>query len=174
MKAEKQFLLDEIKEKLDASKAFVLTNYKGFDANNNAEFRSSLIKTGGDFEVVKKRVFIKAASEAGIEINKDDLEGHLAVVFAAEDPITTTKALFKFSKDHKNTLSVIGGHFDGKYASKDEVKQISELPSMDEMRAQFVGLLQAPMSQTLGVMNALMTSVMCCLDQKAKKEESNQ
>ncbi|MCP5492702.1 MAG: 50S ribosomal protein L10 [Chlamydiales bacterium] len=174
MKAEKQFLLDEIKEKLDASKAFVLTNYKGFDANNNAEFRSALIKTGGDFEVVKKRIFLKAAEQAGITVNQNDLEGHLAVVFAKEDPITTTKAVFKFSKDHKEMLSVIGGHFDGKYASKDEVTQISELPSMNEMRAQFVGLLQAPMSQTLGVMNALMTSVMHCLEQKAKKEESNQ
>ncbi len=174
MKAEKQFLLDEIKDKLDASKAFVLTKYEGFAANQNAEFRSSLVKVGGDFEVVKKRVFLKALEAAGIEIDQADLEGHLAVVFATEDPITTTKALYNFTKDHKDMLSVIGGHFDGKYISRDEVKQISNLPSMDEMRAQFVGLLQAPMSQTLSVMNALMTSPLHCLEQKVKKEESNQ
>ena len=102
MKAEKQFLLDEIKEKIEGSKALVLTSYSGFEANKNAEFRDAIAETGGDFEVVRKRVFLKAAKEAGIELNREDMEGHLAVVFVDEDPIQTTKALFKFRKDHKD------------------------------------------------------------------------
>ena len=50
----------------------------------------------------------------------------------------------------------------------EDVKAISELPSQDEMRAQFVGLLEAPMTQTLSVMQALLTSIMYCLENKAK------
>ena len=173
MKDEKQFLLDEIREKITSSKAMVLASYTGFEANKNAEFRDLIAETGGDFEVVRKRVFLKAAKEAGIELNRADLEGHLAIVFAESDPIQTTKALFKFRKDNKDIIDVLGGHFDGKLVTKDEVKQLSELPSMDEMRAQLVGLFQAPMQQTLGVMQSLLTSVMHCLDQKAKKLENS-
>ena len=173
MKAEKQFLLDEIKEKIVNSKAMVLANYSGFKANMNAEFRDAIFKTGADFEVVRKRVFLKAAAEAGIEFSRKDLSGHLAVVFADTDPLQTAKALYKFTNDNKDVLDVLGGHFDGKNVSKDEVKQLSELPSMDEMRAQLVGLLQAPMQQTLGVMQAALTSVMFCLDGKVKKLENS-
>ena len=173
MKAEKQFLLDEIKEQIEASQAMVLTSYKSFEANTNADFRDMIAETGADFEVVKKRVFLKAAKESGIEFDKESLDGHVAVVFAKEDPVKTTKAVVKFGKDHKEILEVLGGHFEGKNITKDEVKELSKLPSMDQMRAQFVGLLQAPMSQTLGVMHSLLTSVMHCLDQKAKKEENS-
>ena len=172
MKEEKQFLLDEIKEKIDSSKAIVVTSYSGFKANSNAKFRDLIAETGGDFEVVRKRVFLKAAQEAGIEFTREELEGHLAVVFAKEDPIQTTKALFKFSKDNAGVFEVRAGHFEGKKIGPADVKEISQLPSMDEMRAQFVGLLQAPMSQTLGVMRSLLAAVPTCLDQKVKKEEN--
>ncbi len=173
MKAEKQFLLDEIKEKITNSKAMVFASYSGFEANKNAEFRDLIAETGGDFEVVRKRVFLKAALEAGIEVKREDLTGHLAVVFADSDPLQTTKVLYKFKKDNKDIIDVLGGRFDGKSVTKDEVKQLSELPSMDEMRAQLVGLFQAPMQQTLNVMQSLLTSVMHCLDQKAKKIENS-
>lgn len=150
-----------------------MTSYNKFEANKNAEFRNAIAETGGDFEIVKKRIFLKACADAGVELTKEDLDGHLAIVFAKDDPINTTKALYKFRKENKDLIEVLGGHFDGKLVTKDEVEQLSQLPSMDEMRAQFVGLLQAPMSQTLGVMHSLMTSVMHCLDQKAKKEDNN-
>lgn len=172
MKTEKQFLLDEIKEKIDSAKALVVTSYTGFEANSNAKFRDLIAETGGDFEVVRKRVFLKAAKEAGLDFSREELEGHLAVVFAKDDPIQTTKALFKFKKDHDGIFEVRAGHFEGKKVGPEDVKQISKLPSMDEMRSQFLGLLQAPMSQTLGVMRSLLAAVPTCLDQKVKKEEN--
>jgi large subunit ribosomal protein L10 len=50
------------------------------------------------------------------------------------------------------------------------VELISKLPTLLEMRAQFLGLLEAPMTQTLGTIQAMLTSVIYCLDNKAKKE----
>ena len=50
---------------------------------------------------------------------------------------------------------------------------MSKLPSKDEMRAQFLGTLEAPMAQTLAVMDALLTSVVHCLNNKVQLDEQN-
>ncbi len=94
------------------------------------------------------------------------LQGHIAVVFANEDPVQTTKAIFQFCQENEEVLEVIGGRFEGAICSAQDVEQISKLPSKDEMRAQFLGTLEAPLAQTLAVMDALLTSVMHCLENK--------
>ena len=168
MRKEKQLLLDEIKEKIDGSTAMVLTSYQSLKPNLSADFRMQLNKAGGGFSVVKKRVLVKAANAEGVELDEDALEGHIGVAFAYEDPISMTKAVFDFAKTNKDVLTVIGGQFEGRLMSAEDVKAISQLPSKDEMRAQFIGLLEAPMSQTLSVVEALLTSIMHCLENKSQ------
>lgn len=168
MRAEKQLLLDEIKEHIDQSQAIVLTKYGRLNPNLASAFRFLMDQVGGSFEVVKKRILIKAAQTAGINIDKAMLEGHVGVVFAKKDPIEVTKALYKFIKENEEIFHVLGGRFEGNLLTAADVEQISKLPSKDEMRAQFLGLLEAPMSQTLAVMEALLTSVIYCLDNKSQ------
>ncbi len=174
MRKEKQFLLDEIKEKLDQSSSFVLMSYQGMDPNLTADFRSSVIQTGGLLSVVKKRVFLKAAAEAGIAIDKEMLKGHIGIVYSGDDVAATTKAVYTFKKANDELLDVLGGLFEGKICSPKDLKEISELPSMEEMRAQFVGVLEAPLSGLVSIMEAVQSGVVSCMDQKVQKEESQQ
>jgi large subunit ribosomal protein L10 len=167
MRPEKQLLLDDIKDRIAGSKAIVLASYKRLEPNAASKFRSNLAKTGGSLEVVKKRVLMKAAQVAGLTLDPALLQGHIAVVFATQDPIQTTKAVYQFSKENEEVLEVIGGRFEGTLCSAKDVEQISNLPSKDEMRAQFLGTLEAPLSQSLAVIDALLTSVMHCLDNKS-------
>jgi large subunit ribosomal protein L10 len=169
MREEKQLLLDEIKDKIDQSTALVLTKYQKFDPNLASSFRMSIAKSGGHFEVVRKRILIKAAAAAGIDLNLDLLQGHVGVVFASGDPISVTKEMYQFKKDNEDVLEVLAGRFEGKLCSAVDVEQISKLPSKDEMRAQFLSVLEAPMAQTLSTMEALLTSVMHCLENKMQK-----
>jgi large subunit ribosomal protein L10 len=170
MRQEKQLLLDDIKEKMDASSAFILTRYNSLTPDLSAEFRNNLREAGGSYSVVKKRILMKAAEAGGVTLDPSALDGHIAVVFAEEDPMPTTKALFAFAKDRENTLEVLAGQIEGELCSAEEVKAFSQLPSKDEMRSQFIGLLEAPMSQTLSVMEALLTSLMHCMENKSQKE----
>lgn len=171
MRSEKQLLLDEIYDAIDGSSALVLVNYDKLDPNMDADLRSQLRQAGGRFSVVPKRVFHKAAEKAGIEFAKDQIKGHLAVAYAGEDAIQATKALAKFGDDHEGVLNILAGYFDGKTVGADDVKAISKLPSKDEIRAQLLGLFEAPMAQTVAVLNAILTSVPHCLENKVQKEE---
>lgn len=171
MRPEKSILLKEIREKIDSSKAIVLATYTKMSPNMAADFRMNIGKTGGSFEVVKKRMLVKAAEEAGFSLDRSNLQGHIGVVFAEEDPVQTTKYVYKFAKENESILKVLGGRFEGALCGAKDVELISQLPSQDEMRSQLLGLFEAPMSQTLAVMEALLCSVPFCLENKASESK---
>lgn len=172
MRQEKQFLLDDIKQRIENSKAFIVTEYKNLTANKMAEFRAQLNKTGGEFEVISKRVFIKAAQEQGIEFKKEALQGHIGIAFSEDDYISLAKELHNFGKSTES-LEILSGYVEGKVYDQQSIIKLSTLPSMDEMRSQFLGTLAAPMTQTLGVFHAILTSVIYALENKAKLKSEN-
>lgn len=172
MRAEKQLLLQELKDKVEGASSMIVARYHGLNSIDTADFRNKLAENGGDFEVVRKRVLIKAAEECGMELKLEELPGHIGVVLAKDDAIELTKAIFKFRKGREDNLEVLGGVLDSKKVNAQEMEQLSKLPSLNELRAQFVGLIEAPMSQTVSTMEALLTSVLHCVENKCAKEES--
>jgi large subunit ribosomal protein L10 len=173
MRPEKSLLLQEIQDQIESSQSLVIAMYQKMDPNLSSDFRTNLAKTGGSFEIVKKRMLIKAAEKAGFSLDRENLQGHIGVIFASTDPVETTKYVYDFSKGNKENFTVLGGRFEGKTCSEKDLELISQLPSRDGMRAQFLGLLEAPMSQTLAVMEAVLCSVPFCLENKAALENKD-
>ncbi|MGR3973195.1 MAG: 50S ribosomal protein L10 [Candidatus Rhabdochlamydia sp.] len=169
MRQEKQLLLDDIRDRISESKGFVLTRYNKMDPNLAAKFRFDLMKSGGEFEVIRKRILIKAASGAGLSLERSSLEGHIGIVFATQDLLETVKSVFQFKQGSQNAIDVLGGRFEGLLYSAEDMEALSKLPSKPEMQAQLLGLLEAVPSQLLGVIDALLSSVPHCLDNKSTK-----
>ena len=170
MRTEKQLLLDEVKDHIEKSPSFVLLSYQGIDPNLASEFRALICDSGGFFFVVRKRIFVRAANEVGISLSREELKGHLGVVYAKDDPIATTKALYRFKGEGKGEMEILGGRFEGTLYSPKEVEELSKLPSQEQMRAEFLGVLEAPMSGTLAVIDAILSSVVNCITNKIEKE----
>lgn len=175
MREEKQLLLDEVKNHIQSCDTFLIMRYKGLTANKANQFRGDLAKNGGFVEVVRKRILVKAAKAAGVELDQDALEGHIGIVMAGTDPLDTAKMVFKFSQENDKAVEVIGGRFEGQLYNAAQMETLSKLPSRDEMRAQLLSVLEAPMSHTLAVMDAVLSSVVYCLDNKCKlaNEDNN-
>lgn len=174
MRKEKQFLLDEISDQLEANSSFVLISYQGVTANQMNEFRRDILKMDGGVEFVKKRLLIKAADKLGVSLQLGELPGHIGLVLVKQDPIEITKQVFKFRTQTDKKVDVVGGRIDGLLLNGADVKTLSELPSKDEMRAQLLATFEAPLSHTLSVMDAIMTSVVYCLDNKVKLSEGGE
>lgn len=171
MRHEKKYLCEEITDQITQHQSFVIMRYEKLTANAANEFRTGIINCGGNVEMMRKRILIKAAQAAGLTFDVDQLPGHIGLVFAGNDPIEMTKFVFKFSQDNNNTIEVIGGRFEGQLYSGPDVEMLSKLPSKDVMRSQLLAVLEAPMSHTLAVMEALLTSVVYCLDNKVKESD---
>lgn len=174
MRQEKELLKDEIKDKIERFKSFVIMQYSKLSANMANEFRREVGKLGGDVAVVRKRVLLKAVQDIGIELEPSTLQGHVGLVFLAEeDPLEIAKMVYTFSNEREKVIGVIGGRFDGQLYSGEDVERLSKLPSRDGMRAELLSIFEAPLSQTLAVMEALLTSIPFCLENKAKQERGD-
>lgn len=170
MRQEKQLLLQEVKGQIEKFGSFVVMRYISLSANKVTQFRKEVVKLGGDVEVMRKRILVKAAKAAGVELDLETLPGHIGLVYA-KDPLEMTKFVFKFSQDNEKKIQVVGGRIEGQIYSADDVEKLSKLPSKDEMRAQLLSTFEAPMAQTLAVMDALLTSVVHCLNNKVEQEQ---
>lgn len=173
MRAEKQFLLDEIEEKIETFKSFLITRYDQLGANTANDLRVKMAESGGDYEVVRKRLFVKVAEKRGLEIGENFLQGHLGLAFTGLDAIETLKVLMKFCKENPEKMEVLGGFFDGTLYEKAQVEKLATLPAKEQMRAQLLGLFEAPAAQTLSVMEALLTAVPHCLQNKVDQEQKS-
>lgn len=167
MKEEKQLLLNEIKEKITSSPVMIVTRYEKLDPNTSWKLNTQL-EGKGFFEVVKKRLFVKAAEECGLKFNLEDLNGHIGIVFVRDEGIDGVKNLFRFSGENEGVLAVLAGRLEGKLYGGSDVEAYAKLPPLPEMRAQFLGLLTTPHSQFLSVMESLLSGVLYCLDSKEK------
>jgi large subunit ribosomal protein L10 len=170
MRAEKQFLLDEVIDQIDQYKSFLIMRYTALKANMANEFRREVANTGGNVEILRKRLLIKAAKNAGVELTLEQLQGHIGLIFAGPDAIQTTKIAIRYGKEAGNAIQVLGGNIDGRLYTAEQVEMLSTLPGKDEMRAQLLSTFEAPMSQTLAVMDSILTSVLHCMDNHAKAD----
>lgn len=171
MRQEKQLLLDEVKGQIKHFGSFVIMRYQGLSANKANDFRRQVAKNGGNVEVMRKRILIKAAKAAGVDLDLEALPGHIGLVYTLTDPLEMTKFVLKFSEDNEKEVEVIGGRIEGQIYNAADVEKLSKLPSKNEMRAQLLSIFEAPMAQTLAVMEALLSSVVYCLDNKSKLEQ---
>lgn len=172
MRKEKTLHLSEIQKPV-ASHSFLVLKYK-MSANTANSFRRELGKSGSYLEVTRKRLLLKAAKESGLDLKYNSLDGHIGVVFAPLNPLDVTKAVFKFGSDNAETIEVVGGRIDGQLYNGTDMEKLSKLPSMDEMRSQLLSVFEAPLSQTLATMEAILSSVVYCLDNKCKEQTAAQ
>jgi large subunit ribosomal protein L10 len=172
MRKEKQYLLDEAKDYIDHSKAFIITKYEQMDVASFSDLRRALHKQNSFFEVIKKRILKKALENAHIQID-EELRGHIGVVFTQEDPMESLKTLIDFDANAEagnKKLELLAGFIDQVPYKAQDMERLSKLPPKDQMRAQLLGTIAAPMIQTLGVMQSILASILVLLDNKIKKE----
>jgi len=158
MRQEKQLLLDEIRGKMEASSSMILTRYGKWSAVKSHQFRRGVRAKGAEFEVVRKRILLKAAHAAGVTLPEAWLDGHIGVIFISGDPLIAAKEIDRFSQENESVLQMVGGRIDGELINGTDVTILARLPSLNELRAQLIGLLQAPMANLLAVMEAKVES----------------
>lgn len=173
MNEDKKYITATVEHEIAQHGAFVMINYKQVTANRMNKFRRTVGAAGGNVVMMKKTLLQKACADKQIDIALDKLPGHIGVVFGGNDPIETTKLVFQFCKENDKQVNVLCGYLESKLYSGQDVEALSKLPGKNEMRAQFLATLEAPMSQTLAVMEALLSSVVYCLDNKCKGQEES-
>jgi len=146
-RTEKQTLIDTLHQEFNRSPHAVLVDYRGLSVPAVTEFRRKLRAAGSRYRVVKNTLAQRAAQGTPLEKLGPQFEQMTGVAYTEADPIALAKTLVDFARDHP-ALRLRAGIVSGEQVlDADGVKALSTMPSLPELRARLLGLLQAPATQ---------------------------
>jgi large subunit ribosomal protein L10 len=131
---------------MDRSQALILVEYVGINVKNLDGVRAKVRESGGEFHILKNTLARIVFEAYGIKIPAGFLEKSTAVVFAFNDPALTAKAIIDGMKGIE-AIKLKGGFLDKRALSPAQVKSLADLPPLPVVRAQVLGVLQAPASK---------------------------
>ena len=150
----KRVIVEEIKEKLQASKGVVFVDYKGINVEKDTALRKCCRERNVTYKVYKNRLLVKALEELNITgYDAKCLEGTTAVAFS-EDEVTAASVVGKESRDNK-TLTLKFGIINGEVVDAAQVDALSRIPSKDVLIAMLMGMLKAPVSALARALNEI-------------------
>lgn len=173
IKNEKKQAVDKIADSLKESKSVVFVDYTGMDVQTQEDFRNKLRESGGVVKIAKNTLIKLAGQKA--QLPKEALEdtvlsGQTAMIMATGDAVLPIQVLGKFVKETEKP-EIKAGVVEGLFQDKDGIIKITKLPSKEELAAQVVGGVAAPMYGLLGTLNANMQKLVYVLDQ-ARQQKS--
>ncbi|MEW5821302.1 MAG: 50S ribosomal protein L10 [Cyanobacteriota bacterium] len=162
--------IEEIKEEITRSSVAIATDYRGLTVEEITRLRRSLQDNDAEYTVVKNTLAIRAVKDTDYEGLTEFFVGPTALVLAHNDQVGPAKALSEFMKKAKK-VSIKGGMMDGKVLSEDDVKQLADLPSIEELYAKMLGSINSPATGLVSCINGVARNLVVCLDQIREQKE---
>jgi large subunit ribosomal protein L10 len=171
-RTEKEQLVAELNRELGAAPHFVLVDFTGLSVPAATEFRRKVKAAGSRYRVVKNRLARRAAKGTALEKLESEFKGTTGIAWTGDDPVALAKALVAFQKENPSLQFKAGVVAGEQVLDADGVKSLSTMASLPEMRASFLGLLQAPATKLARLLGTPATQLAQVL--KAHQEKIEQ
>lgn len=152
-----------------APHAFVL-GYKGVSVPQVTELRAKIRETGSQYLVVKNRLALRAIQGKALEGLGEHFSGPTAVAYSEDAPVELAKALTDFAKTVP-AVEFKGGLLNGQEVAAEQIKEIANLPTREELIAKLLFLLQSPVTRLVRTLAAIPRDFVVVLGQVAGKKE---
>jgi large subunit ribosomal protein L10 len=170
----RELMVKEMKSIFDGKKGFLLSSYNNIKASEIDKFRKKVKDHGSKHMIIKKRLSRIALEETGLSDLKDAFQDqkNVGITVIENDPVAIAKLLKEFAKSNKN-FSLGSGCLEGRVLSTEKVKELADLPGREQLLAQVVGTLNAPVTGFVGVFASMLRSVCYAFNAVKEKKESN-
>ncbi len=165
--------VDELSFLKDAFKKIevaILASVQGLSVAEVSDLRRRLHDAGVKFRVVKNTLAKKAVAGTPLEVISNDFRQVTAVAWSDSDPVGPAKVLTAFKKDLEKFI-IKAGFQGGVRLDAGGVDALSKMPSMDELRAQLLGVINAVPAKLLAQINAPAQHVVGVIQAKKDKDE---
>jgi large subunit ribosomal protein L10 len=139
----KEELVTQYVDLLGQSRGVFLAEYKGITVHQLEKLRADVRDANGAFHVAKNTLLRNALEATGNPIPEELLLGQTAAGFALGEIPSLAKTLVDFA-DEVDQFSLKGGIMAGQFLTVEEIHALAKLPSLDQLRAQILGLINAP------------------------------
>ncbi len=169
-KARKDELLAQYTDLIDNSGAIFFAEYSGMGVKAMDELRNRVYEADGAFHVTKNTLLSLALQNAEREVPSDILQGQLATGFAMKEVPSFAKALVEYAEKSDN-LTLKGGFLGERFVTAEEIEALAKLPSLDQLRSQILGLVNAPARNVASIVASGVRQLVNVVDAYAKSEE---
>ena len=130
----------------------VVTRNLGMSVAQSTDLRGRMRDAGASYKVAKNRLAKLALNDTDYAGLSDYLTGPTAIAYST-DPVAAAKAAVDFAKT-TDRIEIVGGSMGGQLLDQAGVKALASMPSLDELRAKLIGLVNAPATKIAQVVNA--------------------
>ena len=145
-KDQKKELVKEIAKVLQGAKSVVFVNFSKLQVADETKLRRALLDSGSKYQVVKKTLLTKAFDGSGVEGTMAELPGMIGIA-TGTDPVAPAREVYNFQTGHKDFVSIIGGVFEGKFVSKEEMLGIATIPPYKVLQGMFANIINSPLQR---------------------------
>ncbi len=171
MRPEKEAILKEYSDSLSSADYVIMADCRGMTMEQFDELRTKLRADNGKLQIVRNRMYAKAAEGLGKSIDAACLLGPTATVSGTGDVTVIAKSIGAYTKQAGLPL-VKGGILGDRALSAVDVEALANMPSREVMLGMFVGTVAAPMTQLVGVVNQKLLTLLYVLKAVADKKNS--
>ena len=151
-RAQKTELVAELKSTFEGTSVVIVTRNLGLTVAQSTALRNKMREAGASYKVSKNKLARIALEGTTYNAINDLLVGPTALSTSA-DPVAPAKVIVDFAKTN-DKLEIVGGAMGETVLDVAGVKALAELPSLDELRAKIVGLIQAPATKVVQIVQA--------------------
>jgi large subunit ribosomal protein L10 len=150
-------VVEEYAKRFQDAKSIFIADFKGINVAQVTELRRQFRDANVEYRIIKNTLAKRSLANAGIEGLDEHLVGPSAFAYSDTDATAPIKVIQKFNRQNvksKISLTVKGCLFEGRIFSPEQAEALAMLPSRDELLANLLSTLKAPMSQMVNVLQA--------------------
>ena len=166
----KETFVANLKDVFNTSAVVVVAQNTGLTVSEMNELRSAMRDAGGQIKVIKNKLTKIARDGTPLSAIEEYLNGPSMLAYS-DDPVAAPKIAIKFAKENDNFV-VLGGSLPEKKIDLGEVKQLASLPSLDELRAKILGLINTPAGNIASLVNTPGTNLAQVVKAYSEKSEA--
>lgn len=168
----KELMISTMRDKFSSDKGFLISSIENIKASDIDVLRKRIRQSGSSYMVIKNRLAKIALKEAGIDSLSDTFDENkiFGIGVVKDDPVQIAKILVEFSKKNGG-FKISKGYLEGQVVEAQKVKQLSELPGREQLIAMILSRMNAPITNFVFVLTALLRNVVYALNAIKDKKE---
>jgi large subunit ribosomal protein L10 len=170
-RSQKEQMLAEYEEGVVHAPHAFLVGYQGISVPKVTELRQRIRESGGSYVVVKNRLVLRAIEGKALEQLRDQFSGPIAIAYSDREPVALAKVLADFQKEAP-AIELRGGLLNGQRVAGDQIKEIANLPSREQLIAKLLFLLQSPITRLARTLAAVPRDLVLVLEQIRQQREA--
>jgi large subunit ribosomal protein L10 len=169
-RSEKQSDVERLRGELSGVSTLILSTFQGITVEQDTKLRRAIEAVGGRYEVVKNTLIERAGQGTPAGPLLKDLKGPNSIAYTAADPVALAKAVTRIARDVP-AFQFRAGMVEGRVISIDEIRQLAELPSKDELLGKIMFLLNSPAQRLASALKALPRNITVVVSEATKEKK---